>query len=257
MDELSLDWETLRGVNPRLVSCSISGFGQSGELSEMPAIEWSVQAASGMTAAYVDPVADPLRLGLSVLDPFTGYVAFAKILAALRERDATGLGQRLDVAMLDAAFTLMWPQVVETLASPAGEARPRLGRRGTMARFRTRDSTLFIAALHQRWFEALCEEIGAPGIAADARFVDADARARVPDELHAELARRLEGLSGRDLEPRLGARGIPAAVVRSLDEAAALPQAVERGLVVRARERGPDLGAHTAEVLAELAGEGS
>jgi crotonobetainyl-CoA:carnitine CoA-transferase CaiB-like acyl-CoA transferase len=126
-----------------------------------------------------------------------------------------------------------------------------------MARFRTRDSTLFIAALHQRWFEALCEEIGAPGIAADARFVDADARARVPDELHAELARRLEGLSGRDLEPRLGARGIPAAVVRSLDEAAALPQAVERGLVVRARERGPDLGAHTAEVLAELAGEGS
>jgi crotonobetainyl-CoA:carnitine CoA-transferase CaiB-like acyl-CoA transferase len=244
-ERLGLGWERLRSVNPRLVACSISGYGQTGELSGAPAIEWSVQAAAGLTDAYVDPAGDPLRLGLSVLDPMTGLLAVVRILAALRERDATGRGQHLDVAMLDTAFALQWPQVVETLAGGGA----RLGRRGTMARFPTAEGTLFVAALHQRWFAALCEEVGAPELLSDPRFAGEAARAAHPDEVHAALAARLTGLSGRDLERRLSARGIPAAIVRSLAEAAELPDVARRGLLDGADARGPELGADTAEWL--------
>ncbi len=252
MDELGLSWDRLRSANPRLVYCSITGFGQSGDLRDVPAIEWSVQAASGMTAAYVDRDADPLRLGLSVLDPFTGYLAFARILAALRERDLTGQGVRLDIAMLDAAFTLMWPQVVETAVSEPGRARPRLGRRGTMARFPTSDGMIFIAALHQRWFEGLCEELGVPELAADERFADPAARSAHPDDVYQALAARTAAFAGPELETRLTRRGIPAAVVRSLEAAMALSQVVQRRLLEGAEAVGPELGADTESVLARL-----
>jgi len=245
MDSLDLGWERLRAVNPRLIACSITGFGQAGPMSRVPAIEWSVQAAVGMTDAYLDPAGDPLRLGLSVLDPFTGFYAFARILAALRERDRTGAGCRLDVAMVDAAVTLMWPQVAETLASEAGHAQPRLGRRGTMARFPTADGTLFVAALQQPWFEGLCDEIDAADLARDPRFADPSGRAGRPDELYQELAMRLAAVSGRALEARLHARGIPAAIVRTLEEALSMPGVAERGLLAGAGEHGPELGADT------------
>jgi crotonobetainyl-CoA:carnitine CoA-transferase CaiB-like acyl-CoA transferase len=246
---LGLGWDRIRTANPRLVLCSISGFGQAGDLRHVPAIEWSVQAASGMADAYVDPDGDPLRLGLSVLDPCTGLLACARILAALRERDATGTGQWLDVAMLDTAFALMWPQVAETAAAEPGGARPRLGRRGTMARFPTADGTLFVAALHQRWFEGLCEEIGAPELARNPRYASPAQRAARPDEVYAALATRLATRSGRDLERRLRDRGIPAAVVRTLEEAMALPEVAQRGLLDGAADRGPALGADTEAVL--------
>jgi CoA:oxalate CoA-transferase len=249
MEALGLGWPALLALNPRLVYCSISGFGLSGELRDAPAIEWSVQAATGMTDSYVDPAGDPLRPGLSVLDPFTGHLAFARILAALRQREADGQGRRLDVAMVDAAFTLMWPQVVETLRAEPGRSRPRLGRRGAMARFRTSDGAIFVAALHQRWFEAVCEEIGAGELVADPRFSTPAGRADHPDELHSALARRMAAVRGRDLERRLNARGIPAAVVRTLEEAAALPQVIGRGLVDGVEACGPELGEHTREVL--------
>jgi crotonobetainyl-CoA:carnitine CoA-transferase CaiB-like acyl-CoA transferase len=249
MESLGLGWEVLREQNPRLVHCSISGFGQSGELRDAPAIEWSVQAATGMTDSYVDPAGDPLRLGLSVLDPFTGHLAFARIMAALRVRDIDGKGCHLDVAMVDAAFTLMWPQVVETLRAELGTGRQRFGRRGTMARFRTADGAIFVAALHQGWFEVVCEEICAAELVADPRFSTPASRAEHPDELHMAIAGRMAMQRGRDLERRLNARGIPAAVVRTLEEAAAMASVIGRGLVDGVEARGPQLGEHSHEVL--------
>ena len=249
---LGLGWSDLSALNPRLIYVSISGFGQEGPLRDAPAIEWSVQAASGMTSAYVDPDGDRLRLGLSVLDPFTGYMAFAQVLAALRERDQTGLGKRLDVAMIDAATTLMWPQVVETLLSEPGRAKPRLGRRGTMARFRGSRSDIFVAALQQRWFEVLCEEIGALDLLVDERFRDPAARAAAPDELHAALSGRIAGQDADSLATRLNRRGVPAAVIRTLEEAIRGPHRTTRLAVDAAQLVAPALGQHTAEILAEL-----
>ena len=119
-EKLGITWDVLREVNPRLIYCSISGFGQSGPLRDFPAIEWSVQAMSGMSASYLPEDADGARLGLGVLDPFSGYVAFSAILAALLQRQHTGQGQRIDASMLDAALLLMAPSVA---AHSLGERR--------------------------------------------------------------------------------------------------------------------------------------
>ena len=122
--DLGIVWEKLHDLNPRLIFCSISGYGQAGPLRDVPAIEWAVQAMSGMTAAYVSEDADHRDLGLGVLDPFSGYVAFSAILVALLQRQQTGEGQRIDVAMLDAALMLMSPSVAAHFMGAEGrEAR--------------------------------------------------------------------------------------------------------------------------------------
>jgi len=250
-ERLGIGWEAMREVNPRLLYCSISGFGQEGPLRDLPAIEWSVQAVSGLTAAYVPPDTDPLHLGLSVLDPFTGYMAFAVVLAGLLERERSGRGGHLDVSMLDAAFTLLRPQLVETTLRGGGG--PRLGRRATMARFETTDGVLFVGALHDRWFEALCCELGAEELARDPRFATAASRAQHPDQLYAELAVRLRGRSGRELEQRLTELGLPAGLVRTVEEVLRHPHVRARGLVPEpAQLRAPELGEHTDAVLRQL-----
>src|SRR6185295_16259082 len=104
---LGIDYPSMRALNPRLIYCSISGYGQTGPLRDYPAIEWAVQAMSGMAAGYIADDVDGAYLGQGVLDPFSGYVAFSAILAALLQRMQTGTGQRIDTAMLDAAMLLM------------------------------------------------------------------------------------------------------------------------------------------------------
>jgi CoA:oxalate CoA-transferase len=250
-ERLGIGWEVMREVNPRLLYCSISGFGQGGPLRDLPAIEWSVQAVSGLTATYLPPGTDPMHLGLSVLDPFTGYMAFATVLAGLMERGWSGRGSHLDVSMLDAALTLARPQVVETVLEGAG--RSRLGRRATMARFETQDGMLFVGALHDRWFEVLCREIGAEELTCDPRFATAAARAEHPDQLYAELAERLQPRSGRELERRLTKLGLPAGLVRTTEEVLQDPHVRARGLVPEPSGLvAPRLGEHTDEVLRQL-----
>jgi crotonobetainyl-CoA:carnitine CoA-transferase CaiB-like acyl-CoA transferase len=136
---LRIDWPTLRKVNSRLIYCSISGYGQAGPLRDYPAIEWAVQAMSGMAASYIADDADGAYLGVGVLDLFSGYVAFSAILAALLQRQHTGTGQHVDASMLDAALLLMAPQVAGTssatetgLASDAAR-RWRATERATVA----------------------------------------------------------------------------------------------------------------------------
>ena len=104
--EFGLEWEALRKVNPKLIFCSLTGYGQEGPLRDMPAIESSVQAASGLMMAQLGAGAHKRETNMLLLDPLTGYVAYAAIMAALLQRQQTGLGQRLDVAMIDAAMMI-------------------------------------------------------------------------------------------------------------------------------------------------------
>ena len=271
--KLGIVWEKVHELNPRLIFCSISGYGQDGPLRDVPAIEWAVQAMSGMTAAYVSEDADRRDLGLGVLDPFSGYVAYSAILAALLQRQQTGQGQRIDVAMLDAALALMGPSVAAHFLG----AQAREARRPTMARFPAQDRTLFIAALHQPWFERLCRILDAPELIEDPRFADHASRQRHADDLTAALEARVATRSAADLERELVAAGLPASIVRTLPEILAHPQVRERGILeqvpssdggepltlvgapFRFGEGGPGfqggvptLGQHTDEVLAGL-----
>jgi crotonobetainyl-CoA:carnitine CoA-transferase CaiB-like acyl-CoA transferase len=228
---------------------------------------------SGMTASYVSEEADGRQLGLGVQDSFSGYSAFSSILAALLLRQQTGQGQRIDVAMLDAALALMGGAV----AAHGIGSEERLSMRPTMARFPAEDRTLFIAALHPKWFESLCRILGAPDLLSDPRFADNAARQRNADALTAELEARTRTRSAADLERELVAAGLPASIVRTLPEILAHPHTRERGVLheVRATEGGapltlvgsafqfvgndlgfqgpvPELGQHTESVLAEL-----
>ena len=273
--KLGISYEDLRDVNPRLVYCSISGFGQNGALRNFPAIEWSVQAMSGMTSSYITEEMDRRHLGLLALDPVSGLVGFAGVLAALLRRRETGQGQHVDVSMLDVAMTLMSGAVATHLESapPGGSAA---GPRATMARFRAKDRTLFIGALHDKWFLSLCRILDAPDLAADPRFADAASRQRNTDALSAELNERVATRNAEELEAKCVAAGMPASVVRTIGEIVVHPHVRDRGILQRVPSTDgaditlvgtpyqfahdgpafqgpvPRLGQHTDEVLREL-----
>jgi len=273
---LGIDWPALREVNPSLIYCSITGYGQTGPLRDYPAIEWAVQAMSGMSASYIADDVDGAYLGLGVLDPFSGYVAFSAILAALLQRQHTDAGQHIDVSMLDAAMLLMAPRVT-ALSLGDGAAPGGQSRRPTMVRYRAKDRRLFIAALHRKWFVRLCEIIGAPGLADDPRFGSQRGQAEHADELISAIEARLATRAAGEWETEFVRAGLPASVVRSLQEMLAHPHLTSRGTLQQVTSadlgravqvvgtgirfehdqpafRGgiPRLGEHTDEVLREL-----
>jgi CoA:oxalate CoA-transferase len=274
-DKLGIDWQSLQAVNARLIYCSISGYGQTGPLRDYPAIEWAVQAMSGMTAGYIADDVDGAYLGQGVLDPFSGYVAFSAILAALLQRQQTGIGQRIDTAMLDAAMLLMSPRVAgyflgEQQASGGG-------RRPTMVRYRAKDRRLFVGALHRKWFERMCRIIDAPHLLDDPRFANQRSQAEHADALIEAIEAKLAARPAADWEVEFVNAGLPASVVRTLQEILEHPQLRARGTLAeidapdlgrtatvvgagfrfehdQPRFQGPvpRLGQHTAEVMAEL-----
>ncbi len=274
-EKLGIDWHSLESVNPNLIYCSVTGYGQTGPLRNYPAIEWAVQAMSGMTASYIDADVDGAYLGLGVLDPFSGYVAFSAILAALLQRERTHRGQYIDVSMLDAAMLLMAPRIA---SQQLGEREPgSSGRRPTMVRFRAKDRRLFVAALHRKWFVKLAEILGAPELADDPRFASHRSQAAHADELIAAIEARLATRRAEEWELLFVQAGLPASVVRTLEELLAHPHVQARGTLqpIDFPDAGrrlnlvgagftfahdqpglhghvPSLGEHTEEVLAEL-----
>lgn len=225
--EFGLDWDRLHAAHPRLIYCSISGYGQDGPMRDMPAIEWSVQSASGIADSYLSRNPDAMDLGIGMLDPGTGFVAASAIIAGLYRRTQTGEGTRIDVAMLDTAFLLGANAIAATLLG----GPPGLGRRPTMARYRTATGRIFIASLHPRWFDRLCRLIGADALLTDDRFSTPDAREANAEALVAAIEERLSTRSAEEWEALLVAEGIPAGAARTFPEIARHEQARARGLM--------------------------
>jgi len=226
--KLGVEWEALKAANPRLIFCSVSGYGQGGELRDRPAMEWSVQALSGISSLYIDPAAPPTTLGLSILDPFAGYMAFAAVMAAILQRQKTGVGQRIDIGMFDAAWVLGASSVVDVLA---GDTPVSLVPRPNSARFMCRDRRLFISFIWPKWFAALCEVLEAPALARDPRFANAASIQANGAALIAEVEQRLARRDAADWAAALSARGVPASPICSVEEAARWPQVRERHLL--------------------------
>jgi crotonobetainyl-CoA:carnitine CoA-transferase CaiB-like acyl-CoA transferase len=230
--ELGLGWDDLRATNPRLVYCSISGFGQSGEMSRWPAYDHTIQAMAGMMWTGAEDDVPSQGRGFSV-DCFTGYVAFAQILGALVRRERSGEGQYLDVAMLDASLVLLAVGSVRQLIT--GDAlsatQPIVHDRPTVAPYRTRDGWIWLSANFQNHFEALCQVLQAPQLVADPRFKDPRTRSAHSAELKAELARLIAPFSAPELERQLMAAGCPASKVRTTREVLQMPVVSERGML--------------------------
>ncbi|QNB11365.1 CaiB/BaiF CoA transferase family protein [Paraburkholderia tropica] len=279
MDRLGLGFDQLSEVNPRLVYCAISGFGDSGELSPRPAYDQIIQGMAGVMSVTGDAESAPLRVGYPVSDTVGGLTAAFGICAALVDARTNGRGRRLDVSMLEATLATMgW--VVSNYLNAGVEPVPMGNENFTAApsgTFATGDGLLNIAANETRQFESLCAVIGRPELSSDARFAARHLRKQHRTELKAEIEAALAADSAANWEARLLAQGVPVGRVLSVPQILAHPHLAERQFVrefapangeaaqrvTRAGLRlsdgdaapaapAPALGAHTRETLAQL-----
>lgn len=273
---LGLGYDALRADNPGLIMLSLSGFGQSGPMRDWGAYDHIAQAVSGM--AIMNATRDgPLKIGIPVIDSFSGYLGVIAILSALRTRDATGTGQNIDVAMLDAALKIMG--TAASVWSYTGTSPQGTGNRGfrlvaTAEYYATAKGWIALGANHQHQIEGLFKAIGHPEMLADPRFADHQARVDNYAALKGWLTEYLLTREAEDLEVQLTAAGVPAAMLREVGQIMQHPHLASRGLVQEAVLPGhdallatlgpgfaveagetpvvPTLGADTDAVLAEL-----
>jgi crotonobetainyl-CoA:carnitine CoA-transferase CaiB-like acyl-CoA transferase len=229
---LGLGWDDVHALRPDLIYCSISGFGQTGPLRNWSAYDHIVQAMSGMVSLNGEPEGEPVKLAVPVSDVFSGYMAGFAILAALLQRAGDGLGQRIDVSMLDASLVLMTPIIGPYLASgrePTRQGNLGFRRVASSGTFATKDGLLVIAAQKPDQFAALCRVLDRPDIATDPRFVDHVSRVAHPKELEAALNEAFKDRSGVELEPLLAAARVPVSLLRSVPQIIEHQHLAERG----------------------------
>jgi crotonobetainyl-CoA:carnitine CoA-transferase CaiB-like acyl-CoA transferase len=229
MDRLDLGWEVLRGVNPGLVYCAISGFGQDGPWRERPAYDQIVQGASGVMSITGDAVSAPLRVGYPVADTIGGLTAAFAIAAALKG----GKGCFIDVSMLESVLSTMGWVVSNWLI---GGVEPKaFGNENITASpsgtYRCADAPLNIAANEQRQWEALARHVGRADLLDDPAYADRDARIANRAALKAELEPAFATRPARDWARELNALGVPSGAVFTVPEILAHPQVADRGMV--------------------------
>ncbi|MFN8830555.1 MAG: CaiB/BaiF CoA transferase family protein [Labrys sp. (in: a-proteobacteria)] len=238
MERLGLGADRLRARNPRLVYCSISGFGQTGPMRGNPAYDQIVQGLSGVMSITGTPEVSPLRAGYPVADTLGGMVGAFAIAAALLRARATGIGATLDVSMLESMLSALgWP--VSNWLTAGVEPRAMGNDNMTAApsgTFQTGDGLLNIAANKQEQFEALMSLIGRPDLATDIRFADREARKVNRAALTAAIEAALSLDSAAVWEARLNAAGIPAGRVLSIPQVLAESQVADRQLLHRFEE---------------------
>ncbi|MFP5021738.1 CaiB/BaiF CoA transferase family protein [Pseudonocardia phyllosphaerae] len=267
------DRDTLRERFPRLVHCRITGFGVDGPLGGMPGYDAVLQAYSGLMSINGAAGGPPTRVGVPVVDAVTGMHAFSGILLALYERETSGLGQLVDVSLLDSAVSLLHPHSGTWLAD--GSQAPRSGSaHPTVApydAFPAADGPVFIGVGNDRQFGLLARALGAPELIEDPRFRHNPDRVRNRDTLRERLVALLGGRTRDEVTTELLAQGVPVSPVHDVGEALSSPQVRHRGLVVEGDgyrgigvpvtlERSPGravpsvhrAGTDTRDVLAEL-----
>jgi crotonobetainyl-CoA:carnitine CoA-transferase CaiB-like acyl-CoA transferase len=229
---MGFGWPVLRELNPALVYCAISGFGQTGPMRHAPAYDQVIQGLSGIMSITGTPETAPLRVGFPICDTVGGLMAAMSIAAALTGRAKTGRGCFLDVSMLEAAISAMgWPVsnylVAGVTPEPMGDQNATAAPSGT---FDAADGPLNIAANRQEQFEILCREVGLPQLIDDPRFAEREARKTNREELNAELNAALRGRTAVEWEQVLTAQGVPAARILTVPQALELGQLAYRGL---------------------------
>lgn len=230
---LGLGAEALRAANPRLIYCSISGFGQDGPFRDLPAYDLVVQAMSGLMAATGEEGGAPLKTGESMADLIAGLFASWSIMAALVQRNATGQGATLDVAMYDALFSMLTTS--HALQFYAGQLPQRVGNRHPLSTpfgcYATSDGQVVIAVLSGKQFAILADLIGAPGAASDPRFASDESRTAHEPAVKALIEHWSRGLTTRQAVAALSDAGLPAAPIWDMAQASANEHAQARGLV--------------------------
>ncbi|WP_238923883.1 CaiB/BaiF CoA transferase family protein [Achromobacter ruhlandii] len=279
-----LDYASLKEVNPRLIYCSITGFGQTGPYASRPGYDFMIQGMGGLMSITGErddlPGGGPQKAGVAVADLMTGMYSTVGILAALHERSVSGLGQHIDMALLDCQVAMLANQNLNFMTS--GNAPRRAGNAHQnlvpYQVFAASDGHLIVAVGNDSQFRNYCGAIGLPELAADPRFATNPQRVKNREALVPLLAERMATGARDHWLVSLEAVGVPAGPINTLDQVYEDPQVLARGMKrelphptagtvpmaasplkfsgspVEYRRAPPMLGEHTAQVLAEKLG---
>ncbi|GGB63079.1 CoA transferase [Roseibium aquae] len=276
-----LDYDSLKQVNPRLIYCSVTGFGQDGPYAHRAGYDFMIQGMGGIMDLTGDPNGEPQKIGVAFADIFTGLYGVIGILAALRRRDCTGEGEQVDMALLDAQVGVLANQALNYFVS--GTSPRRLGNAHPnivpYQVFAVRDGHLIIAVGNDGQFARLCGVLGRPDLPGLPDYATNKARVANRDKLVAILSEELLRFDRSALLELLEAQGVPAGPINSVADVFHDPQVLHRNLKVDLPATGaasggvasirtpirfssselkltsaaPRLGEHTEEILAELA----
>jgi CoA:oxalate CoA-transferase len=240
---LGVGAEALTARNPGLVYASISGFGQSGPMRERPAYDIIVQALTGLMSINGEPSGPPTLVGESIGDVAAGLYGSWAILAALYQRERTGLGCRIDLAMFDALLAMMPLATTRYLAT--GSVPQRAGNNHALSApfgaFRTGDAHVVVAVLNTKLFEKFASVIGRAELAHDPRFATDSARKLHEDALRAAFEDWSTRRSTEEVVAALTGAGVPATRIQDVREAVESAHAGERGLFREPAPGAPDL----------------
>ena len=283
MARYGLDYDTLAKRNPKLVYCSITGFGQTGPMAKRAAYDFILQGYTGMmsTCGHPDgvPGGEPMRTGIALTDVVTGLYATTAIVAALYHRLNTGEGQYLDLALMDGAMAANGHLAVGyllngALPQRAGNANPIGAPSGV---FPTRDGFIIVAAGNNGQVQGLCQALNLPDLTLEPRYANNHLRAENRESLAEIIKTALKALNADDALARIGAAGVPCGPIHTMDQAFAQEQVQHRGLAVQVpHSRGVDvptlrsplrfsktpvemkappmLGEHNAEIFGDMLG---
>lgn len=281
MERLGLDYPQLAEANPRIVLCSISGFGQDGPYRERPAYDMIVQALSGSMSLTGEPGRRPVRLGIPLGDLAAGMFSAIGALAAFVESKASGLGQHIDVSMLDCQINMLsYPAVyylvADDLPGPQGRGHISIP---TYRSFTCADNVdVIVTATTEKMWKSLCQMLGIPELIDDPRFITNEDRHRNKEVLWEQLDAAFLQRTSQEWLQQLQEFDVPAAPVNTVDRALTDRQVQHRNMVVTAHHRDgdtmqllgnpvkmsrtpgracnwpPDLGEHTRLVLQDLLG---
>jgi len=228
-----LDYASLREVNPRLIYCSITGFGQTGPYAHRAGYDFIIQGMAGLMSVTGEPDGQPQKVGVAVTDIFTGVYSATAILAALVQRGRTGQGQHIDMALMDVAVSVMANQAMNYLATGVapvkmGNAHPNLA---PYAVFDCADGWIIIATGNDAQYQRLCGLLGLPDMVGGEFATNA---LRIANR--AEMTRRLTEATRRLTKSALlaacEAEGVPAGPINDLAEVFADPQVIARGMQI-------------------------
>ncbi|MET0600316.1 MAG: CaiB/BaiF CoA-transferase family protein [Mesorhizobium sp.] len=278
LKKYGLDYESLKPVNPRLVYCSITGFGQTGPYAARPGYDFIIQGMSGMMSITGAPGGEPQKAGVAVADLFTGLYAVIAIQAALRHAEATGEGQWIDMALYDAQVAVLANQNLNFLVS--GRAPGQMGNAHmNIAPYEVlpvSDGHIILAVGNDGQFRRFCALVGLNDLPDDPDFATNAARVANRERLRTMVVARLAGFARAPLLAALEGANVPASPINTIGDMFADPQTVARGMRMElpdghgttlpgvrspilmsatplSYERpAPRLGEHTEEILSEL-----
>jgi crotonobetainyl-CoA:carnitine CoA-transferase CaiB-like acyl-CoA transferase len=250
--ELGFDYAAASAINPRLIYCSISGYGQTGPHAHLPGYDAVIQGEAGIMDMTGFPDGEPTRVGVAITDYLAGLYAMQGILLALIDREKSGKGQHVDIALFDAMLSVMRLPLGVLLAT--GINPTRCGNDhlsiAPYETLRAKDGYIIVAVANPRLWIRFCEAIGRPELRDDPRFTTNGNRVAHRQELKHELESSFATLTVSELTERLQAQNVPCGRVRSMREALEHPQVKARGTVLA--QRRPELLVETLAPVVKL-----